>query len=136
MRALAMRSHAVEEVRSSVPNLFARRRERLSQANVRSTTHRRGRTLEGVGKVSSGRPGWSILLLPINAFRQLLPGIACIGEDVPEPGRAVTGVPENEGRAVAILNVGSMHHGCDQCAAGICENVALPAFDLLACIVP
>ena len=48
-------------------------------------------------------------------FRELLTGIARIGEDVPEPGHAVTGVSEDEGRSVAILNVCRVNHGGDQC---------------------
>ena len=65
---------------------LASRRLRLSQAKVRSTTQRRGRTTKPGAR--SDRLTISIVQWPSCAERvaQLLAGIAAIGEDVAQPG--------------------------------------------------
>ena len=64
------------------------------------------------------------------------PLISGVGEDAQDEREQRVGARiENERRAVAILDIGGMHHGAQQQAERIYENVALLALDLLSRIV-
>jgi hypothetical protein len=67
---------------------------------------------------------------------QLVTGIAAVGEDVAQPGEAGADLGQDVGRAVAILDIGRMDQGGDQQTAGVGEDVALAALDLLARVIP
>jgi len=63
---------------------------------------------------------------------ELLAGIGAVGEDMVQPGKAVSDRGEYIGFAVAVLDIGGMDDGADQKAFGVGEDMALPARDLLA----
>lgn len=62
---------------------------------------------------------------------QLVAGITCVGEEVAQPRIEGADGGEHAGRAVAILDVGRMHHDADEVAVRIGDDVALAALDLL-----
>ena len=66
---------------------------------------------------------------------ELVSGIAPIGEDMPQPGEVLTDRFEHINGAVAVLNVGGMDENEDEEATGVCQDMPLPAFDLLACVI-
>ena len=74
--------------------------------------------------------------LPFSAARELVPGIAAVGEDVAQPGIERADRCEYARRAVAILDVGLVHEQADQIAFGVGDDVALAALDLLARVKP
>jgi hypothetical protein len=66
---------------------------------------------------------------------ELVAGISAIGEHVPQPWEPIDDGSQHLRRAVAILNIGGVNRGVEEIAAVIGEDMALPAFDLLARII-
>ena len=62
---------------------------------------------------------------------QFLLGIPAIGEDMAEPRETPAYCLEHIGGAVPVLNIGGMNEDQDEEAAGIGEDMALAAYDLL-----
>ena len=109
---------------------FANRRHRLSQAKVRSTTQRLGRTSKpwAVSErltISTANPGNT--LASSVEFRPL---VTAVSEELfqkriqPEQGR------QKQYPAIALLNVGRMNHGVQQQSLGIHQDMSLLAVDL------
>lgn len=63
------------------------------------------------------------------------PGVAAVGEDMAQPWKALTYPLEHVYGTVAVLNIGRMDQDEDQKAAGVGEDMALSAFDLLTCVI-
>ena len=117
-----------------VSKSLAKRRLRLSQARVRSTTHRRGRTSKpwaSLGRLTISRVHRPIFFQGCFEFGS---GIGAVGDDVAQPRKGMADGSEQGGRAVAVLDVGGVDLGGHQQAAGIGENVTLAALDLLTCV--
>ena len=53
-----------------------------------------------------------------------------------QPGKPIDDRGQRQWRAIAVLDIGGVNHGMDEIAAGVGKDMALPAFDLLARIVP
>ena len=66
---------------------------------------------------------------------QLVACITAIGEDMAQPREAVTDAGEHIGRTVAILHISGVDHGPDKEALGVGDDMPLPAFDLLSCVI-
>lgn len=64
-----------------------------------------------------------------------LAGIAPVGEDALHEGEAPPGSLQDALGAVAILNVGAVHHDCEQPAVGVGQDVPLAPVDALSGIV-
>lgn len=120
----AMRSHASAEAMVASQSL-ARQRHRPSQAKGLSTTHRRTMTTKPFA--SSGR--LTISMRGAFAFSrvpwQFLAGIAAIGEQMSERGKALTGRGDERRRAVPVLNTGFVHDGRQQVALRVGHDMAL-----------
>ena len=54
---------------------------------------------------------------------------------MPQPWETVADARQHIGRAVAILDVGSVNDGTNQKALGIGQDMALASLDFLACII-
>ena len=67
-----------------------------------------------------------------SASRSLSPALAAICEHVPQSWEVVDDLRRHQRRAVGILNIGGVNHGVDEIAAGVGQDMALPAIDLLA----
>ena len=119
-------------VSMAVSKSLASRRFRLSQASVRSTTHRRGRSwkpFHARGTVDDlQRPAAD----PLQCALELGPGIGAVGEDVARAGKVAGDGGEHRRRAVAVLDLGAVDHDRDQQAAGVGEDVTLAALDFLS----
>ena len=82
-------------------------RERPSQAKVRSTTQRRGKSSKPF--VASKRLTISMVKRPRAAVRSELRAlIAAVGEEVTQPRPAFQDGLQHDGRAVAIMDVGGV----------------------------
>ena len=68
---------------------LARRRLRLSQANVRSITQRRGKTAKPFCGVGPFGDFDSPLADPAQCLAKFVPGIAALGEDMLQPWEGV-----------------------------------------------
>src|SRR6201993_3066031 len=115
---------------------LARRRLRLSQAMVRSTTHRRGNSWKPLA--ASQRRTISRVQLVAELGEGLLElsaGVGGISEDVAQPGKGAAHGGEQQRCAVAILDVGRMHDGGDEKPRRVGQQMALASLDLLAGIV-
>jgi len=62
-------------------------------------------------------------------------GIAAIGIDALDEGKARPGPAEDALGAIAVLHVGGMDFGCQQAAVGVGQDVPLASMDLLAGVV-
>src|SRR5215469_8618831 len=114
---------------------LARRRLRLSQARVRSTTQRRGRTSKPTA--SAVRLTISRLQRPnlASACKKLVTGIGAVGEEVAQPWEEVVNGLDDEGCAIAVLHIGRVDRSADHQADGIGHDMALATLDLLGRIV-
>jgi len=65
---------------------------------------------------------------------QFLAGIGTVGEEVAQPRKEIVDRGDDEGSAVAVLDVGAMQFGSDQQAGGVGDKMTLAAFDFLRCI--
>ena len=72
---------------------------------------------------------------PSAALQALRINCAAIGEQVSQPREAVDDLGEQQGRAIAVLDVGGVDQGVDQVALGVGQDMALAALDLLARII-
>ena len=72
--------------------------------------------------------------LSVESLAQLLPGIAAIGEDMPEPWISHTQIRQKIRGTVPVLNVGRVNQGCDEIAVRVRYDVPFAALDLLACV--
>ena len=115
MRMWATRTQATALAMVASKSL-ARRRQRPSQAKVRSTTQRRGKHLEALGGVGAlddlDRPGPSLA----NEALELFAGIAAVGKEMTQPWIELADRGEDADGAVAILDVGLVHLQTDQVA--------------------
>ena len=105
-----------------------------SHAKVRSTTHRRGRTLEAFGAVRSLDDLHCELADFLQGASQFRSGVAAVGKDMAQPRPAPEYGLQDDRRAVAILNVGGVNDDADQQAQRVDDDVPLAALDLLACV--
>lgn len=134
-RIWATRIHASAEAIERSKSL-ARRRHRPSQAKVRSTTQRRGRTSnpfalsDRLTISSTKRPDLLELAL------QFWTRIAAVGENVAQPRPTLQDRLQNGRRAVAILDAGTVDDEADHQPGGVGNDVALAAIDLLARVKP
>ena len=82
---------------------------------------------EALGRVGSPDDFDCPVAFPGERVLQLVAGVAAIGEDVAQPRIERADGGEHGGRAVAVLDVGRMHHDADEVAVGIDEDMALAA---------
>jgi hypothetical protein len=68
-------------------------------------------------------------------LRQFGAGIAAVGEDMTQPGKAETKGLDDLGSAVPILDIGGMDQHEEQETQRVGDDVTLAALDLLACII-
>ena len=141
---------------------LARRRLRPSQAKVRSTTQRRGRTLKPVTsslRLTISSVHWPIFSTPgqdlearhvvaslddlqrplADLFQRLAEfrsGVVAIGEDVAQPGEGPSDRGEQRRRTVAVLDMGGVNHASDEPPAGVGEDMALAPLNQLAGVEP
>lgn len=66
---------------------------------------------------------------------ELVPSIAAIGEDVPQPREGFNDFGQHQRCPVAVLDVGGVDEGMDEIALGVGEDMALASFDLLAGVI-
>ena len=111
---------------------LASRRQRLSQAMVRSTTQRLGWTTKPFTRsdrltISVSRSG----RMPASAVKDRAL-IGAVGEQFPEKGKQTEQGRQQRETAVAILNVGGGDDAVQQQALRIDQNMPLLALDQLA----
>jgi hypothetical protein len=111
---------------------LASRRQRPSQAKVRSTTQRRGRTSNPLRRVRALDDFEGPVAELAQGVVQLRPGIAAVGEDVTQPRPAGADGVEHHRCAIAILDTGGVDYHADQQTERVGDDVPLPALDLLA----
>ena len=112
---------------------LASRRQRLSQAMVRSTTQRLGWTTKPFTR--SDRLTISVLEIGQDAGQGAVkdrPLIGAVGEQFPEKGKQTEQGRQQRDTAVAILNVGGGDDAVQQQALRIDQNMPLLALDQLA----
>jgi hypothetical protein len=102
---------------------LARRRLRPSHAEVRSTTHLRGKSWK---PLTPAGPQW------LMAARNWGAPVDAIGENVTQLGEASAQRSEQRHRAIRILKVGRVDLAGDHEAFGVSDDVALAALDPLA----
>ena len=112
---------------------LASRRQRLSQAMVRSTTQRLGWTTKPFTRsdrltISVSRSG----RMPARGAVKDRPLIGAVGEQFPEKGKQTEQGRQQRETAVAILNVGGGDDAVQQQALRIDQNMPLLALDQLA----
>ena len=112
---------------------LASRRQRLSQAMVRSTTQRLGWTTKPFTRsdrltISVSRSG----RMPARARVKDRALIGAVGEQFPEKGKQTEQGRQQRETAVAILNVGGGDDAVQQQALRIDQNMPLLALDQLA----
>ena len=112
---------------------LASRRQRLSQAMVRSTTQRLGWTTKPFTRsdrltISVSRSG----RMPARAAVKDRALIGAVGEQFPEKGKQTEQGRQQRETAVAILNVGGGDDAVQQQALRIDQNMPLLALDQLA----
>jgi len=129
MSLMEARRRNTSALRLRFSQSFARRRHLPSQANVRSTTHRRGRTSNPFA--NSDR--FTISVLRCGA--EFLALISAIGEEFAEERKQTKQRRQHESATVSILDICRVHDGVHQQAVRIDENVPLLAFDLLSRVV-
>src|ERR1700686_2503981 len=112
-------------------------RHRPSQAKVRSTTHRLGRTTKAFALIRA------LDDLDVDLSHDFLEGgakqrtlISAIGVELQQERKHAEHRHHDQFATVAILDVGRVHDGVDQQALRIDDNVPLLALDLLASVVP
>src|SRR6516162_8982510 len=115
---------------------FAKRRLRLSQAKVRSTTQRRGSSSKPIA--SAARLTISMVQLPEFGAGGMQVGavVDAVGKQVAKPGKQLVDGLDDQHCPIAILNIGGVHLGADQQTAGIGHNVAFTAFALFGASYP
>jgi len=62
--------------------------------------------------------------------------VAAVGPDKLQPGMALADLAQHQGRAIAVLDAGGMHHHPDRQSFGVNESVKLAAFHFFAGVVP
>ena len=72
---------------------------------------------------------------PFHRALELRSLVAAVGIELDQERKAAEQARHQQRAAVAVLDVGGMHDGVHQQALRIDKDVALPALDLLACIV-
>ena len=111
------------------------RRHRPSQAKVRSTTHRLGKT----AKPFAYRTLDDLHVYPRDDLRyggaKHRALITAIGVELEQERIHAEQGRHDQRAAIAVLNVGGMHDGVDQQAFRVDENVPLLALDLLSRVV-
>ena len=114
---------------------LASRRQRLSQAMVRSTIQRLGSTtnLRSVGSLDD----LDVDLAADAAQSRLELGalVAAVGVELQQERVQAEQRAHQQHAAIAVLDVGGMHDGLHQQALRIDQDMALLAFDLLARVV-
>ena len=123
-------------LRLRVSKSLANRRHRLSQAKVRSTTQRLGRTSKPCAvserlTISTANPGNSLA----EAGTEFRPLVTAVSEQLFQEGEQPEQGRQNQYPAVALLNVGRMNHRMHQQTLGIHHDMPLLAVDLLARII-
>ena len=114
---------------------FARRRLRPSQAKVRSTTQRRGTISKPLRPVGPFDDLDGPLPEPGEATPELLPGIAAIGEDVPQPWERADDLGQQQRSTATVLDIGDVDHGMDQITFDIGHDMTLAPLDLFTRII-
>ena len=112
---------------------LASRRQRLTQAMVRSTTQRLGWTMKPFtrsGSLDGSRSRDRAGCRPGRGERPALVG--AVGEQFPEKGKQTEQGRQQRETAVAILNVGGGDDAVQQQALRIDQNMPLLALDQLA----
>jgi hypothetical protein len=66
---------------------------------------------------------------------ELRPLVAAVGVELQQKGEQTKHRAHQQHAAVAILDVGGMHNGAQQQTFSVYQDMALLAFDLLACVV-
>ena len=112
MRRMEARRRKASALREIFSQSLASRRQRLNQAKLRSTTHRRGRTskpLAGVGALDD------LYLDPRQNLRQrrlkLWPLVAAIGKQNFEKRKQPEQRRDHEHTTITILDIRRMNHG-------------------------
>jgi hypothetical protein len=109
---------------------FASRRQRPSQAKVRSTIQRLGSATKPV--VRSDRLTISTLTRARIRFTELRSLVAAVGIELDQERKGAEQAGHQQHAAVAVLDVGGVDDRVHQQALRIDEDVALPALDLFA----
>ena len=107
---------------------MANRRQRLSQAMLRSTTQRLGSTTNYLHVDPAADT-----LQSLSELRSL---IAAIGVKLQQERKKPEHRAHQHYPAVAVLDVGSMNNGTQQKTFGIYRDMTLLALDLLASVIP
>ena len=66
---------------------------------------------------------------------EFVAGIAAIGENMAQFGIALADGVQHQWRTVAVLNISRVNDSMDKVAAGVGQDMALPALDLLARVI-
>ena len=116
---------------------LARRRQRLSQAKVRSTTQRIGRTTKPFAwsdrfTISTGELRQDLC----HGRGELRSLVAGIGEQLHQEGIHPEQGGQQQHAAVTVLDVRWMHHGMQQQAYRVDQDMPLLTLDLLARVIP
>src|SRR3984957_13181138 len=130
----AMRSHATS-VGAAPSESLESRRHRPNQANVRSTTQRRGRSWKPFtpwGALDNLDGPWTTLG---KCIKELFAAVDSVGKDVAQPREFHSNFLQQWHGAMAILDVRRMNVHSEKQAIGIGHNVPFTAVDALARVV-
>ena len=134
MRRIDARRKNASALRLRFSQSLASLRQRLSQAMVRSTIQRFGRTTKVWNSLR-----WTISMIqsPLRAAaNEARAPQGCVGKNtLNERKHGARPLVENQTGAVAILDIGGMNGSAQEQTERIYENVALLALDLLSRIV-
>ena len=113
---------------------LAKRRQRLSQAMVRSTIHRFGRTTNLLQLRALDDLDVDLGAGCGKAIAELRPLVAAVGVKLEQERVEAEQRAHQQHAAVAVLHIGGMHDSLHQQALGIDQDVSFLALDLLAAI--
>ena len=136
MRRIDARRRKASALRFRFSQSFASRRQRLSQAIVRSTIQRRGKHHKSFGVIGALDDfGFEIgedFRQGLLEFRSL---IAAVGKQLFQERIHPEQCRKKQNAAVAVLDIGRMNNRVQQQTERIYENMALLALDLFARII-
>ena len=115
---------------------LASRRHRLSQAMVRSTIQRLGRTTNLPASGSLDDLDIHPPADPAQPAPELRPLVTTVGVELQQEGKQPEHRRQQHHAAIAVLDIGGMGHGEHQQALRVDQDVALLALDLLARVKP